>query len=75
MRRRPLTQPQTGARALHRRPHHTRRQGTSTCPAEQRGVAALVKALGAAGIDFRGLDVQRSSLEDIFVDLIGSEAP
>jgi ABC-2 type transport system ATP-binding protein len=42
--------------------------------AERRGVAALVKALGSAGIDFRGLDVQRSSLEDIFVDLVGAEA-
>jgi ABC-2 type transport system ATP-binding protein len=48
---------------------------TTAEEAEQRGVAALVKALGAAGIDFRGLDVHRSSLEDIFVDLIGSEAP
>jgi ABC-2 type transport system ATP-binding protein len=42
--------------------------------AEQRGVAALVKALGRAGIDFRALDVKRSSLEDIFVDLVGAEA-
>jgi ABC-2 type transport system ATP-binding protein len=42
--------------------------------AERRGVAALVKTLGGAGIDFRGLDVQRSSLEDIFVDLVGAEA-
>jgi ABC-2 type transport system ATP-binding protein len=42
--------------------------------AEQRGVAALVKALGRAGLDFRGLDVKRSSLEDIFVDLVGAEA-
>ena len=43
--------------------------------AERRGVAALVKALGGAGIDFRGLDVHRSTLEDIFVDLVGGEGP
>ena len=35
------------------------------------GIAALAKALVAADIDFTGLDVHQSSLEDIFVDLIG----
>jgi ABC-2 type transport system ATP-binding protein len=35
------------------------------------GIAALMKALVAAEIDFTGLDVRQSSLEDIFVDLIG----
>jgi ABC-2 type transport system ATP-binding protein len=34
-------------------------------------VAPLLKALLAEGIDFTGLDVHESSLEDIFVDLIG----
>ena len=34
-------------------------------------VAPLLKALLAAGIDFTGLDLRESSLEDIFVDLIG----
>ena len=34
-------------------------------------VAPLLKALIAEGIDFIGLDVHESSLEDIFVDLIG----
>lgn len=33
-------------------------------------VAALTKALIKAGIDYRGLDVRDSSLEDIFVDLV-----
>ena len=34
-------------------------------------VAPLLKALLAQGLDFTGLDVRESSLEDIFVDLIG----
>jgi len=38
--------------------------------AEARGLAMLVKALDAEKIDFRSLDTHRSSLEDIFVDLI-----
>jgi ABC-2 type transport system ATP-binding protein len=42
--------------------------------ADQRGLAQLVKALGAAGIDFRTLDTHRSSLEDIFVDLVEKRA-
>jgi ABC-2 type transport system ATP-binding protein len=33
-------------------------------------VAALTKALIAAGIDYKGIDVHDSSLEDIFVDLV-----
>jgi ABC-2 type transport system ATP-binding protein len=36
-------------------------------------VAALVKALVAAGIDFTGFETRQSSLEEIFVDLIGSK--
>ncbi|MDO6414963.1 ABC transporter ATP-binding protein [Sphingomonas sp. BIUV-7] len=38
--------------------------------AEARGLAQLVKRLEAEGIDFRTLDTRRSSLEDIFVDLV-----
>ncbi|HEX7931241.1 MAG TPA: ABC transporter ATP-binding protein, partial [Sphingomicrobium sp.] len=34
-------------------------------------IADLLKALLSKGIDFVGLDVRESSLEDIFVDLIG----
>jgi ABC-2 type transport system ATP-binding protein len=34
-------------------------------------VAPLLKALIAEGIDFTGIDIHESSLEDIFVDLIG----
>lgn len=34
-------------------------------------IAPLLKALIAANIDFTGIDVHESSLEDIFVDLIG----
>ena len=36
-------------------------------------VAALTKALIAAGIDYRGIDVHDSSLEDIFVDLVNAQ--
>ena len=36
-------------------------------------VAALTKALFAAGIDYRGIDVHDSSLEDIFVDLVSEK--
>lgn len=38
--------------------------------AEARGVAQFVKTLDACGVDFRTLDTHRSSLEDIFVDLV-----
>jgi ABC-2 type transport system ATP-binding protein len=38
---------------------------------ERNGVAALVKALVGAGIDFTALEIKESSLEDIFVDLVG----
>jgi ABC-2 type transport system ATP-binding protein len=38
---------------------------------ERGGIAPLVKALLGAGIDFTGLEVRESSLEDIFVDLVG----
>ncbi|QJU56525.1 ABC transporter ATP-binding protein [Sphingomonas sp. AP4-R1] len=38
--------------------------------ADARGLAQLVKRLEAEGIDFRTLDTRRSSLEDIFVDLV-----
>jgi ABC-2 type transport system ATP-binding protein len=41
--------------------------------AEIRGVAAMVKALEREGVDFRGLDVHRSTLEDIFVDLVAGD--
>ncbi len=33
-------------------------------------VAALTKALTMAGIDYTGIDIRESSLEDIFVDLV-----
>jgi len=36
-------------------------------------VAELTKALIAAGIDYRGIDVHDSSLEDIFVDLLSAQ--
>ena len=35
------------------------------------GAAELVKGLAAEGIDFRSIETAKSSLEDIFVDLVG----
>jgi len=37
------------------------------------GVASLLRDLGAAGIEFRDLDTQNSSLEEIFVNLLRQE--
>jgi ABC-2 type transport system ATP-binding protein len=42
--------------------------------AEARGLAALVRRLDELGIDYRALDSRRSSLEDIFVDLVEDRA-
>jgi ABC-2 type transport system ATP-binding protein len=39
---------------------------------ERDGVARLVKALVGTGIDFTRLEIKESSLEDIFVDLVGN---
>ena len=45
--------------------------GTGTGRSE---VAELTKRLTAAGIDYTGIDIHDSSLEDIFVDLVGNGA-
>ncbi len=37
-------------------------------------VADLTKALVSCGIDYTGIDIHESSLEDIFVDLVGERA-
>ncbi|HEX5934743.1 MAG TPA: multidrug ABC transporter ATP-binding protein, partial [Pseudorhizobium sp.] len=42
--------------------------------AEQGRIAALLGALTAQGIDFRDLSTRQSSLEDIFVELVGQRA-
>jgi ABC-2 type transport system ATP-binding protein len=41
--------------------------------AERPGVASLIRDLDAAGIQFRDLDTQNSSLEEIFVNLLRQE--
>ena len=41
---------------------------------KQGGLAALVKALSSAGIDFDDIDVHQSTLEDIFVGLVEARA-
>lgn len=42
--------------------------------AERKGITALMTELGAAGIRYRDMETQQSSLEEIFVSLV-SEAP
>jgi ABC-2 type transport system ATP-binding protein len=41
---------------------------------EDTGVSTLLKRLAEAGVDFTDLETTKSSLEDIFVDLIGGAA-
>lgn len=66
--------------ALSRYPVEIEEGGTSLCyrggDGTGRGkeeVAELTKALIAAGIDYTGIDVRESSLEEIFVSLLGEE--
>ena len=42
--------------------------------AEHTGIPSLLRALGEQGIAFTDLETSRSSLEDIFVDLVGERA-
>ncbi len=42
--------------------------------AEQTGIPSLLRALSDRGIGFTDLETARSSLEDIFVDLVGEKA-
>ncbi len=42
--------------------------------AERTGITGLLDDLGAAGIEFRDLQTTQSSLEEIFVDLVRSDA-
>jgi ABC-2 type transport system ATP-binding protein len=42
--------------------------------AEQKGIADLLKALGAAGIQYRDLQTSQRSLEEIFVSLVSERA-
>lgn len=42
--------------------------------AEQTGIAALLKRLVEHGIDFKDLETKQSSLEEIFVELVGRRA-
>ena len=41
---------------------------------DENGIADLLKQLAAHGIDFKTINTSRSSLEDIFVDLVGKRA-
>lgn len=42
--------------------------------AEDTGIPSLLRSMAELGIDFKDLDTSRSSLEDIFVDLVGRSA-
>lgn len=66
--------------AIARFPVELEREGTSLCYRGGDGtgkgkqeVAELTKALLAANIDYTGIDIRDSSLEDIFVSLLGDE--
>ena len=47
---------------------------TFTGEDEDGGVAELVKRIAAKGVDFKSINMNRSSLEDIFVDLVGKRS-
>jgi ABC-2 type transport system ATP-binding protein len=40
---------------------------------EQTGITALLQEINAAGFSLKDLDIKQSSLEDIFVDLVGNK--
>jgi len=42
--------------------------------AEDTGISLLLRRVGELGIDFKDLDTSRSSLEDIFVNLVANNA-
>ncbi|MGE5170499.1 MAG: ABC transporter ATP-binding protein [Rudaea sp.] len=56
---------------LHLSPDGTELTYTYDAEGDQSGIAALLDDLEAAGIRFRDLQTTQSSLEDIFVDLVG----
>ena len=43
---------------------------TFDAQSQDTGIAALLRQLGAAGIDFKDLRTEESSLEEIFVSLV-----
>jgi ABC-2 type transport system ATP-binding protein len=48
----------------------TRLRYTFDAQAERTGIPSLLRKLGELGIAFKDLDTSKSSLEDIFVDLV-----
>ncbi|MEZ0371630.1 MAG: multidrug ABC transporter ATP-binding protein, partial [Candidatus Sericytochromatia bacterium] len=53
---------------------HSQITYTFDTQAEQTGIADLLRQLGELGIDFKDLKTSESSLEDIFVKLIGRDS-
>jgi ABC-2 type transport system ATP-binding protein len=51
-------------------PEGTELTYTYDTQSDHTGIAALLRDLNAAGIEFRDLSTTQSSLEDIFVDLV-----
>jgi len=54
--------------------HGTRLIYTYDDRSERPGVASLLRDLGAAGIEFRDIDTEASTLEEIFVNLLRQQA-
>jgi ABC-2 type transport system ATP-binding protein len=46
---------------------------TFDAASEGTGIAGLMRRLGEAGVDYRDIQTTQSSLEDIFVDLVGAD--
>ena len=51
----------------------TRLRYTFDAQAERTGIPSLLRKLGELGIAFKDLDTSKSSLEDIFVDLVAAK--
>ena len=49
--------------------------GYDTRTGERTGITALLNAVAAAGLTLRDVETRQSSLEDIFVDLVGRHDP
>lgn len=72
----PLTNipPEIGGYPLELTGNGTKLVYTFDVQSDQTGIAGLLKKLGERGIDFKDLQTQQSSLEEIFVSLVGGRS-